>query len=60
MNHLWVTILKRVKVLLFVHSQLISGIPNSNSFICTQLDEFKYCYLTLIVLSNIICSFATF
>ena len=27
-------------------------LSNTNSFICTQLNGFKYCYLTLIIQSN--------
>ena len=33
-------------------------LSNSNGFICTQLNGFKYCYLTLVILFNIINSFA--
>ena len=31
---------------------------HNNSFICTWLNGFKYCYLTLIILFNITHSFA--
>ena len=36
---------------LLAHSEVVSTIVNTNGFICTQLNGFKYCYLTLIIQS---------
>ena len=52
MNSLYVTFLiKQGLICLHTVKWFEVLISNTNSFICSQLNGFKYCYLTLIVLS---------
>ena len=48
-NSLSITIFIVVRGHLFEHSQMVLSIANANSFICTHINDFKYCYLTLII-----------
>ena len=43
---------------LFAHNKMVSSIANTNSFTCTQLNGFKYCYVMPIIQFNISHLFA--
>ena len=40
---------------LFAHCEAVSSIARINSFICTQLNVSKYCYVTQFNLTSVIC-----